>query len=173
MSETLWAHRPPPEPVAVLSAVWHGELTTEAELSAQRGELRTAVLDRGEPSGSGLDDVDRLLLVFEELGSNGLRHGHPPVQTTVTATGTGWILDVTDAAADRPPAPALDRDAAEGGMGLYIVARVCAQHGWDVQDGQKHVWGRIDFAPAASPPRSGDDEAGGDTAHTGEPETAG
>jgi anti-sigma regulatory factor (Ser/Thr protein kinase) len=159
--EAMWSHRPPPEPVASPSGtseppIWYGEPATTAELCAQRGQLRTAVLDRAEPANSDMDDVDRLLLVFEELGSNGLRHGHPPVQMTVTATGTGWILDVTDAAPDRPPAPAIDRDPAEGGMGLYIVARLCAQHGWDVQDGKKHVWGRVDFAPAPTRPHPTD-----------------
>jgi two-component sensor histidine kinase len=155
MNGALWSHRPPPEPAARGSAVWHGEPTSSAELSAQRGRLRSAVLDRVDPAATELDDVDRLLLVFEELGSNGLRHGCPPVQITVTATGTGWVLDVTDTAADRPPAPAVDRDAAEGGMGLYIVARLCAEHGWDVQDGRKHVWGLIDFGPAPVPALAG------------------
>jgi hypothetical protein len=152
MSDPLWAHRPPPEPGAPSSAVWYGEPTSAAELSAQRVQLRTAVLHRAAPADSALDDVDRLLLVFEELGSNGLRHGHPPVQMTVAATGTGWMLDVTDAAIDCPPTPAVGRDAAEGGLGLYLVARLCAEHGWDVRDGRKHVWGAIDFAPAPMPP---------------------
>ena len=150
MDEALWGHRPPAQPAAVLSAVWHCEPTDAAELSAQRGQLRSAVIEHADAAGSEFDDVDRLLLVFEELGSNGLRHGHPPVQITVAATATGWMLDVTDAATDRPPAPAADRDPACGGMGLYISARLCAEHGWNVRDGRKHVWGRIDFAPAPS-----------------------
>ncbi len=109
MSKASWAHRPPPEPVAVQSAVWRGEPTSAAELSAQRGQLRIAVANYVTVAHSDLDDVDRLLLVFEELGSNGLRHGHPPVQMTVTSTGTGWLLDVTDTAADRPPAESRER----------------------------------------------------------------
>jgi hypothetical protein len=55
---------------------------------------------------------------------------------------------VCDQAVDRPPTPATGRDAASGGLGLHLVARLCGAHGWDVSGGTKHVWGRIDV-PAA------------------------
>jgi two-component sensor histidine kinase len=106
------------------------------------------VVQTSRPRGPGTVDVDRLLLTFEELGSNALRHGRLPVQVTVTSTGTGWVLDVADAAGDRPPTPAIGRDAAEGGLGLYLIARITSGHGWDVIDGRKHVWACIEFARA-------------------------
>jgi anti-sigma regulatory factor (Ser/Thr protein kinase) len=145
MGQQLWVERSSPEPGVVGPAVWRGEPATAAELSAHRGRLRAALLDGARPAHCDDADVERLLLVFEELGSNGLRHGRPPVRMTVTATGSGWLLDASDMAVDRPPAPAVGRDPAEGGLGLYLIARLCAAHGWNVRSGRKHVWGCIAF----------------------------
>jgi anti-sigma regulatory factor (Ser/Thr protein kinase) len=151
MNQQVWAHRPPPEPGVAVSAVWHAEPTTAAELCAQRGQLRAAMFDGARPASCVDEDIERLLLAFEEFGSNGLRHGRPPVRMTVTTTGTGWLIDVSDAAFDRPPVPAVGRDPADGGLGLYLVARLCVAHGWDLRDGRKHVWGCIDLAGAPGP----------------------
>jgi hypothetical protein len=41
-------------------------------------------------------------------------------------------------------APAVGRDAAQGGLGLYLVAQICGTHGWTVDGDRKHVWARID-----------------------------
>jgi hypothetical protein len=38
----------------------------------------------------------------------------------------------------------VDRDAAEGGLGLYLVARLCTAYGWTVQSGRKHVWACVE-----------------------------
>jgi hypothetical protein len=121
-----------------------------AQLSAARAQLRAVVSDTIAPTGPSVDDVDRLLLAFEELASNGLRHGRPPVQAEVVGTASGWVLDVSDGAVDEPPMPAVDRDAARGGLGLYLIARIAAAHGWGVANGRKHVWARIDFTPDAA-----------------------
>jgi hypothetical protein len=42
------------------------------------------------------DAVEKLLLAYEELASNALRHGRRPVRATVTAVGSSWLLDVSD-----------------------------------------------------------------------------
>ena len=146
MGQQLWAHRSSPEPGEALAAVWRGEPATVAELSAHRGRLRAALFNVPRPVGCDDGDVERLLLAFEELGSNGLRHGRPPVRMTVTPTGSGWLVDVSDLAVDRPPAPAVGRDPADGGLGLYMIARLCAAHGWHIRNGRKHVWGCIEAA---------------------------
>jgi len=120
--------------------------------AAQQIEARIAAYGRRNVAASpeygikcSQDAVERLLLVYEELGSNALRHGRGPVRMVLTAFDRYWLLVVSDAAADVPPLPATDRDAAEGGLGLYLVARVCGAHGWTQgEDGRKHVWAQID-----------------------------
>ena len=59
---------------------------------------------------------------------------------TVVAGSGGWLLDVSDRAHEAMPAPAVDRDPAQGGMGLHLVARMSVAHGWYVDGGAKHVW---------------------------------
>ena len=151
MGQQLWVQRSSPEPGSGLRALWRGEPATVGELTACRGRLRSALSRGARPVGCDDADVERLVLVFEELGSNGLRHGRPPVRMTVTATRNGWLLDVSDLAVDRPPAPAVGRDPADGGLGLYLVARLCAAHGWTVQGGRKHVWACIDVTGVPTP----------------------
>ena len=73
---------------------------------------------------------------------------------TVTAGLDGWLLEVSDAAADRPPTPAVGRDAAEGGLGLYLIARLCAVHGWDVHGEHKVAWCRVDYRPGQPAPEA-------------------
>ncbi|MGY1826411.1 MULTISPECIES: ATP-binding protein [unclassified Blastococcus] len=147
MTENFWAHQPPPAPDAGAPPIWRGEPATAAEVSAGRAQLRTAVADAAAVTDPGDDDLDRLMLVFEELVSNGLRHGAPPVRVTVTGTSGGWLLQVSDAAVDRPPTPPVDRDPAAGGMGLNLVAALCPAHGWDVHSGRKVVWGCLEPTP--------------------------
>jgi len=109
-------------------------------------KLRVALSHGGRPAAATDDDLDRLLLAFEELVSNGLRHGRAPVEAAVTTSETGWLLEVSDGAGDSGPVPAVGRDAALGGLGLYLVAQLCGSHGWSTQDdGRKIVWARLDF----------------------------
>jgi signal transduction histidine kinase len=113
-----------------------------ADLTRLRHSL-AALVERSRPVAAETD-VDQLLLVFEELVSNGLRHGRPPVRVAVAAIPTGWLLDVSDAAADSPPVPAHHREPVTGGMGLSLVAGLSAAHGWIVDRGRKHIWARVD-----------------------------
>src|SRR6476469_6738490 len=149
MSEPLWATRARPEtPDTVL---WHGEPTTLAELRAMRMQLRDLLRSGGRPPGAAGGDVSRLLLAVEELVSNALRHGGPPVCATVSTTPTGWLLEVSDAAGDSPPVPAVGRDAALGGLGLYLVAQLSRDHGWaPAEGGRKVVWARVDVEPSGA-----------------------
>jgi len=96
MSEALWATRP--RPLDDGEALWRGEPTTLAELRAMRMHLRAQLSTHAGAPGASSDDIDRLLLAFEELVSNGLRHGGTPVRAVLSATDTGWLLEVSDAA---------------------------------------------------------------------------
>lgn len=159
MSDTLWASRPLPRLERPDRAVWRGAPANLAELRVLRMRLRAELSDAGRPAGATDDDLDRLLLAFEELVSNGLRHGRTPVEAAVTTSETGWLLEVSDGAGESGPVPAVGRDAALGGLGLYLVAQLCGSHGWAAQDdGRKIVWARLDFtgeAPASAEPPVG------------------
>jgi len=147
MSTTDWSQRPP-EPTIDLAAGWSATPCTAADLSHLRHALVARVGHGPGPVGDDAD-LEELLLVFEELMSNGLRHGRPPVRVVVVATPTGWLLDVSDAATESPPVAVPDRDPATGGMGLSLVAVLSAAHGWTVDGDRKHIWARIDAGSPA------------------------
>lgn len=145
MNDELWARRPLPRPGAGATVIGRWQPSTLAELTAHRRRLAEMLHGEARPADVDEGAVERLLLVYEELGSNALRHGRGPVHIVLAAFDGSWLLDVSDAAGDGPPTPAIDRDAAEGGLGLYLVDRVCGAHGWaEGPDGRKHVWAQID-----------------------------
>ncbi|MGY1729181.1 ATP-binding protein [Geodermatophilus sp. SYSU D01062] len=135
MGRLTWPLRPLPDGRGEL---WRRDLGGLAELPAARAGLRDHLSRVGFPR----DDpaADRMILAFDELASNALRHGVSPVVATVVAGSGGWLLDVSDRDPDTMPAPAVDRDPSQGGLGLYLVARLSVAHGWYVDDGCKHVW---------------------------------
>ncbi|SEP29057.1 Anti-sigma regulatory factor (Ser/Thr protein kinase) [Trujillonella endophytica] len=120
--------------------MWRWDLTSLAQLPAVRGALRARLDEVGFPRDADDPVADRMILAFDELASNALRHGHRPVVATVVAGSGGWILDISDRARHTMPMPAVDRDPAQGGLGLYLVARMSVAHGWYVDDISKHVW---------------------------------
>ncbi|KGH45103.1 histidine kinase [Modestobacter caceresii] len=137
-----WAHRLPPTPTAVHDS-WAWTIARPAELTAARNELRRSLASGTLPSGADEDDVDRLLLAFEELASNGLRHSGAPVHVRVDGCDGGWLVDVSDALPDHPPVPAVDRDPALGGLGLHLIARLSTAFGWAADGPRKHVWAAL------------------------------
>lgn len=141
-----WAHRPLPS-VTASTGTWSWTITRPAELTGARNDLRRGLVAGALPVGADADDVDRLLLAFEELASNGLRHSGAAVQVRVVGCDGGWLVDVSDARPDRPPVPAVDRDPAFGGLGLHLIARMSAAFGWAVVGARKHVWAAL--VPAA------------------------
>jgi signal transduction histidine kinase len=145
MSEEIWAVRAMPAagPDATVLGRWNP--ATSADLTAHRMQLAAALHGESRPTVAKEGAVERLLLAFEELASNALRHGRHPVQVEATSADGFWLLDVSDAAVDQPPTPAVGRDAARGGMGLYLVASICTAHGWFAERGRKHAWGCIDY----------------------------
>jgi two-component sensor histidine kinase len=154
MTEALWAPRPLPDPGPDAAPVVRWQPAGPADLTRGRRELAAHLADGGRPA-AGADAVERLLLAFEELASNAVRHGRPPVEVAVTALAhRAWLLSVSDAAGDVPPDPAVGRDPALGGLGLHVVAGVADAHGWArTADGRKTVWVRVDHdRPRAVPP---------------------
>ena len=137
MGRLAWPVRPLPDG---RGEVWRWHLGALAQLPAARAGLRNRLVDVGPAH----DDSDRageqLILAFDELASNALRHGESPVVATVVAGSGGWLIDVSDRAPETMPAPVVDRDPAQGGMGLQLVAKLSVAHGWYVDAGAKHVW---------------------------------
>jgi anti-sigma regulatory factor (Ser/Thr protein kinase) len=143
MSAPDWRQVAPPGVGHRVGEVWEWEIRRPAELTTARQDLRARLAAASLPDRAGADDVDRLLLMFEELASNGLRHGGAPIRVCVTATDDGWLVDVSDPRTDSPPVPAADRDPAHGGLGLHLVARLSARYGWTVVGSRKHVWASL------------------------------
>jgi two-component sensor histidine kinase len=144
MSPSPWEQRPRPRSGSALVIGRWGPAGLE-ELTADRRQLSAALHDGARPPGADEGAVELLLLAYQELTSNALRHGRRPVGVTVSSTDTGWLLEVSDAAADRPPRPAIDRDPRLGGLGLRMVAEMSNAHGWDTDGYRKVVWARIDY----------------------------
>jgi serine phosphatase RsbU (regulator of sigma subunit)/PAS domain-containing protein len=150
MSDAAWARRPPPPlaPDARIIGRWHP--ARPADVTAGRRQLAATVGDEAGSPHAGA--VERLLLAFEELTSNAVRHGRAPVEATVTASDHFWLLQVRDAAGESPPAPAVGRDAALGGLGLGMVDAICGAVGWKpLEDGGKLVWALLDTARQEAP----------------------
>ena len=125
-----WPSAPPPP-------AWDGVswlLSDVAELPRMRAELRRHEV--GVPP----DLRDRLLLVLDEMASNALRHGGGHVEAAVRRTGDAFLVAVSDGDTDTPPSPAVDRDPAQGGLGLYLIAELSTAHGWYVDGDAKTVW---------------------------------
>jgi len=140
---SVWPSALPPPARTVLA--W--ELHEIAELPQIRAELRrfatrpdTAHPDAGQADA---DLRDQLILAFDEMASNALRHGGGGVQAAVRMTGNSYLIEVSDRAVAAPPAPAVGRDPSEGGLGLYLIAELAGAHGWYVRDGLKHVWATL------------------------------
>lgn len=134
-----WPVLPPPEH----AVVWSYDLASVRDLAPARTDLRNHLRTAGHTEGHTLDEVaERILLAADELTSNGVRHGNPPVALALARTGTPdtCLLLVTDRAAERPPTPDPTRDPVDGGLGLIIIATYASAHGWWPDGDLKHVW---------------------------------
>jgi anti-sigma regulatory factor (Ser/Thr protein kinase) len=132
---------------------WHWEFSHVSQLPRARAELRAGLaaaargrgVARQQPDGHGprpdateLDEA--VVLAFDEMASNALRHGGGGVRARVQWTTTAWLVEVCDEAPTRPPEPAVDRDPSQGGLGLYLIAEMSDAHGWHLAENTKSVW---------------------------------
>ena len=131
-----WPSSPPP-PAA---DGWHWELSAVSELPRVRAQLRRdlAAESGGDPAAEERDEA--VVLAFDEMASNALRHGGGGVRARVQRTPDAWLVEVRDSAPDTPPRPAVGRDPSQGGLGLYLIAEMADAHGWHLTEGQKSVW---------------------------------
>ena len=142
---------------------WRRGLPTGHDASRARMELRARLAPPTLASRSTEDAREGLLLVFEELSSNALRHGGGAVEALIVTFPAGWLIVLTDGSPDAPPRPAIDRDPAFGGMGLPMVAQLSVDFGWCSDPGRKQVWARLPSGLGATSvphPRSSSGPAG-------------
>lgn len=143
---------PPPSDSAVC---WSWSVADAVDLSLVRRELRDKAAATQYALEPAADDpvmagaVERLLLAFSELTTNGLRHARPPVDVVVTRSGDAWLVVVSDPGSDVVPVRHAPDPRRAGQHGLVVVAAVSGATGWFARDGSKHVWATIpDVAPA-------------------------
>ena len=120
---------------------WRWQPDHLADLAWVRRDLRAGLARR--PRSRAADDdglSDAIVMVVDELASNALRHGRPPVVVVVCRTSGAWLLEVCDRAVETPPRRAVGRDPAMGGMGLGIVADIASECGWSWSPAGKVVW---------------------------------
>jgi anti-sigma regulatory factor (Ser/Thr protein kinase) len=131
-----WPSSPPPPAVDG----WRWELAHISQLPGIRAQLRRGLAEHsaGDPAGAERDEA--VVLAFDEMASNALRHGGGGVRARVQQTPDAWLIEVRDSAPQRPPQPAVGRDPSHGGLGLYLIAEMAADHGWHLTEGQKSVW---------------------------------
>jgi two-component sensor histidine kinase len=125
--------------------LWCHELQSLGELAQLRARLRATLT--GSPTVVDPEREhwsERLVLIADELTSNALRHGGPPVATALSRLDDRWLIAVSDSSTALPPMPAEGRDPGLGGFGLYLVADLSAAHGWHIWRGAKTVWAAID-----------------------------
>jgi anti-sigma regulatory factor (Ser/Thr protein kinase) len=117
------------------------ELTDIAQLPRVRSEARRHALETALRRDTvGEDRRDQLVLALDEMASNALRHGGGRVCATLRLTSDSYLIEVSDGAVTSPPAPAVDRDPSEGGLGLYLIAELATAHGWYGAAEAKVVW---------------------------------
>ncbi|SSC23738.1 Histidine kinase/HSP90-like ATPase, partial [Klenkia terrae] len=121
---------------------WMWPLARVSELPRVRAQLRrhlTAELG-DDLSAEDAELVDRVVLAFDEMASNALRHGGADVTARVAPHRRSWLVEVCDSAPVRPPTPAIGRDPSKGGLGLYLIAEMSTAHGWHTHGAAKSVW---------------------------------
>lgn len=138
----LWPPSPPP-PAA---GGWTWELRHVRELPGVRAEVREHLATDGP--GTSEDRIEQIVLAFDEMASNALRHGAaagsgaPPgaVTARLAPCAGSWLVEVRDPAPTDPPTPAVGRDPSKGGLGLYLIAELATRHGWHGTEAWKTVW---------------------------------
>jgi anti-sigma regulatory factor (Ser/Thr protein kinase) len=114
----------PPEPLQ------RSRPRLEAEDVADFIALRHAVAAELAAVRGPRDTVEDFLLAVDEMVSNAVRHGHPPIDVRLWADAGQVVCSITDRGRglDDPFAgygPAHGDDLSRGGMGLWLARQLC------------------------------------------------
>jgi anti-sigma regulatory factor (Ser/Thr protein kinase) len=117
----------PPEPLESTAPLVEAE--SVRDLRGLRRDLAVRAADASLPAGSepALEDF---LLAVDEMTTNALRHGRPPVDLRLWADEKRLVCTVTDRGAGlQDPfigyGPAHGDDLSLGGMGLWLARQLC------------------------------------------------
>ncbi|MCZ2835836.1 anti-sigma factor RsbA family regulatory protein [Modestobacter sp. VKM Ac-2985] len=117
----------PPEPLESTEPLVHAD--SVRDLRGLRRDLAARAADARLPTGSepALEDF---LLAVDEMTTNALRHGRPPVDLRLWAGEDRLVCTVTDHGAGlQDPfigyGPAHGDDLSLGGMGLWLARQLC------------------------------------------------
>jgi anti-sigma regulatory factor (Ser/Thr protein kinase) len=99
------------------------------DLRGLRRDLAARAADASLPDGSG-PALEDFLLAVDEMTTNALRHGRPPVDLRLWADAARLVCTVTDRGAGlQDPfigyGPAHGDDLSLGGMGLWLARQLC------------------------------------------------
>jgi anti-sigma regulatory factor (Ser/Thr protein kinase) len=98
--------------------------------------------------------VDAASLLTDELVTNAIRHGRPPIVLTIRFDAQLLIIEVVDCGPGQPVSRQVDPQA-ERGRGLRIVDEVADEWGVHRLPEGKRVWCRLALrTPARVPHRS-------------------
>lgn len=132
--DQVWPEVTPPPTSTVR---WRWTPRGLPDLARIRREFRAHIAASApEPTENALVEM---VSVLDELASNALRHGHPPVAVEVREADDGLLVLVSDAGSE-PPRPDAARDPILGGMGLGMVAACAVTVGWHHGPAHKTVW---------------------------------
>jgi anti-sigma regulatory factor (Ser/Thr protein kinase) len=117
----------PPEPLEATTPLVRAD--SVRDLRGLRRDLAVRAADAGLPAGSepALEDF---LLAVDEMTTNALRHGRPPVDLRLWVDEKQLVCTVTDRGAGlQDPfigyGPAHGDDLSLGGMGLWLARQLC------------------------------------------------
>ncbi len=114
----------PDEPVETTRPVLAEDAVTDY------GGLRHAIRERLSTVDGPADLVEDYLLAVDEMTSNAVRHGDPPIGVRLWAAPGRLVCTISDAGTgwDNPFAgygPAHGEDLSHGGMGLWLARQLC------------------------------------------------
>nr|WP_272923809.1 ATP-binding protein [Streptomyces sp. SID3343] len=113
--------------------------------------LRCVIRAAAEDAQMDVDLLDDVLVVVNELATNGLEHGQEPVTVTVEITAATVVVHVWDAMLAALPALRIAGVHDENGRGLRLVTEL-SMLSWGRVGQRKYVRAQL---PCPRPPRTG------------------
>lgn len=146
IEETVGAEAGPgsSSPSRVCERRWtvHWELVPPGAIALMRARVTEELAESSLPR----EQVETVLLVINELLSNAVEHGRPPVRLHVTVSGGRVRVEVHDAGPGGPQKLPLDPQRLRG-RGVQLIEAVSSEWGWMRDPTGKTVWTSLPAGP--------------------------